>query len=53
MFLTKRNEHTKDLEWFIVLKTRKKRENPGCIVILADIGDICDFRYVHLFHRGI
>ena len=48
MFLTKRNEHTKRLERFVALKTMKKHGNPGCIGILADIGDICDFRFSNI-----
>ena len=42
MLFTKRNERTKRLERFAALKIAKKHENPGCIGILADIGDICD-----------
>ena len=49
MFLTKRKEHTKRLEWFVALKTMKKHANPGCIGILADIGDICDFAVYNIF----
>ena len=49
MFLTKRNEHTKGLERVFALKTRKNHENPGCIGILADIGDICDFAMYTFF----
>ena len=43
MLFTKRNERTKRLERFAALKIAKNHENPGCIGILADIGDICDF----------
>ena len=45
----KRSRSRKRFQWFIALKTRQKHENPGCIGILADIGDICDFRVSDIF----